>query len=103
MIRGLGVVVVDADRSETSRAFVEQVAVSPDSGRSSSAWPTLPRRRARSGQGKRSPPFTSRSISSAISRPRRRPQIVAFYNQQYLTAAGIASQGMSDTLASAVR
>ena len=28
VIRGLGVVVVDADRSETSRAFVEQVAAS---------------------------------------------------------------------------
>jgi ABC-2 type transport system permease protein len=29
VIRGLGVVVVDADRSETSRAFVEEVAASP--------------------------------------------------------------------------
>src|SRR4030095_17014539 len=30
VIRGLGVVVVDADRSEVSRAFVEQVAASPN-------------------------------------------------------------------------
>src|SRR5262249_30557282 len=29
VIRGLGVVIVDADRSDTSRAFVEQVAASP--------------------------------------------------------------------------
>src|SRR5690349_25092749 len=29
VIRGLGVVTVDADRSETSRAFVEQVAAAP--------------------------------------------------------------------------
>jgi hypothetical protein len=29
VIRGLGVVVVDEDRSETTRAFVEQVAASP--------------------------------------------------------------------------
>ena len=29
VIRGLGVAVVDEDRSETSRAFVEQVAASP--------------------------------------------------------------------------
>ena len=29
VIRDLGVVVVDADRSETSRAFVEEVAASP--------------------------------------------------------------------------
>jgi ABC-2 type transport system permease protein len=32
----------------------------------------------------------------------RRPQVVAFYNQQYLTAAGIASSGLSDSLAAAV-
>src|SRR6478609_7586802 len=29
VIRGLGVVVVDADRSETARAFIEQVAAAP--------------------------------------------------------------------------
>jgi len=29
VIRGLGVVIVDADRSDTSRAFVQQVAGSP--------------------------------------------------------------------------
>ena len=31
----------------------------------------------------------------------RRPQIVAFYNQQPLTAAGIASQGLNDALTAA--
>jgi ABC-2 type transport system permease protein len=31
----------------------------------------------------------------------RRPQIVAFYNQQFLTAAGTASSGMGDSLAAA--
>jgi ABC-2 type transport system permease protein len=30
VIRGLGVAVVDADRSDTSRAFVEQLAASPN-------------------------------------------------------------------------
>jgi ABC-2 type transport system permease protein len=29
VMRGLGVVIVDADRSEVSRAFVDQVAASP--------------------------------------------------------------------------
>src|SRR6476660_4706405 len=29
VIRGLGIVIVDADRSETSRAFVEEVSTSP--------------------------------------------------------------------------
>src|SRR5262249_48644280 len=32
----------------------------------------------------------------------RRPQVVAFYNQQFLTAAGIASSGLSDSLNAAV-
>src|SRR5204862_57807 len=31
----------------------------------------------------------------------RRPQVVAFYNPQYLTAAGLASSGLSDSLAAA--
>ena len=33
----------------------------------------------------------------------RRPQVVAFYNQQYLTAAGIASSGLGDSLAAAAK
>src|SRR5436190_19440754 len=32
----------------------------------------------------------------------RRPQVVAFYNQQFLTAAGVASSGLSDSLSAAV-
>ena len=32
-------------------------------------------------------------------RAERRPQVVAFYNQQFLTAAGIASSSLSDSLA----
>ena len=33
----------------------------------------------------------------------RRPQVVAFYNQQLLTAAGVASSGLSDSLAAAAK
>src|SRR6185503_4246523 len=33
----------------------------------------------------------------------RRPQVVAFYNQQQLTAAGLASQGLRDALLAAAR
>src|SRR5262249_28870033 len=32
-----------------------------------------------------------------------RPQVVAFYNQQFLTAAGIASSGLSDSLTTAAK
>src|SRR5262249_52286726 len=33
----------------------------------------------------------------------RRPQVVAFYNQQFLTAAGVASSSLSDSLNAAVK
>ena len=100
VIRGLGVVIVDADRSETSRRFIEQIAVSPALAIvehvSNLAAAT---RVIRSGEA-----IAAVYIPANFERDleaRRRPQIVAFYNQQYLTAAGIASQGMSDTLTSA--
>jgi ABC-2 type transport system permease protein len=102
VIRGLGVVVVDADRSETSRTFVEQLALSPSLMIVKRvADLTSATRAIRSGEAIAAvyiPANFERDLEAA-----RRPQIVAFYNQQYLTAAGIAAQGMSDTLASAVQ
>jgi len=101
VIRELGVVVVDADRSDTSRAFVEQVAASPnlsiverpdDLASAASA--------IRAGKAIAAvyvPADFERDLKAG-----RRPQVVAFYNQQFLTAAGIASSGLSDSLASAV-
>src|SRR5262247_2622201 len=102
VIRGLGVVVVDADRSDTSRAFVERVAASSNlsiverSGDLASAAQAI-----RSGDA-----IAAVYIAAHFERDlkaERRPQIVAFYNQQYLTAAGIASSGLSDSLAAATR
>ena len=102
VIRGLGVVVVDADRSETSRAFVEQVAASPNltiverTGDLASAAQAI-----RSGDA-----IAAVYIAANFERDlkaERRPQVVAFYNQQFLTAAGIASSGLSDSLAAATR
>jgi ABC-2 type transport system permease protein len=102
VIRGLGVVIVDADRSETSRAFVERVAASPNlsiverSGDLASAAQAI-----RIGDA-----IAAVYIASNFERDlkaERRPQIVAFYNQQYLTAAGIASSGLSDSLTAATR
>jgi ABC-2 type transport system permease protein len=102
VIRGLGVVVVDADRSETSRAFVEQVAASPQLAVVERAADLSSASRAiRAGQAIAAvyiPPDFERDLEAA-----RRPQIVAFYNQQYLTAAGIASSGLRDSLAAAAR
>src|SRR5882724_4329304 len=101
VIRWLGVVVVDEDRSETSRAFVERVAASPNlsivkrTGDLASAAQAI-----RSGDA-----IAAVYIAANFERDlkaERRPQIVAFYNQQYLTAAGIASSGLSDSLSAAV-
>jgi ABC-2 type transport system permease protein len=100
VIRGLGVAVVDEDRSETSRAFVEQVAASPslsiverDGDLASAA------RAIRSGDA-----IAAVYIPANFERDlkaQRRPQVVAFYNQQYLTPAGVASSGLSDSLCAA--
>jgi ABC-2 type transport system permease protein len=100
IVRGLGVTVVDEDRSDASRALVEYVAASSSlkivdrSGTLSTAA-----RDMRSGKAISAihiPPDFERDLKAA-----RRPQVVGFYNQQFLTAAGIASSGLSDALSAA--
>jgi ABC-2 type transport system permease protein len=100
VIRGLGVTVVDDDRSDASRALVEYVAASPSlhivdrAGTLSTAV-----RDIRSGKAISAiyiPPDFERDLKAE-----RRPQVVGFYNQQFLTAAGIASSGLSDALSAA--
>ena len=93
------------------------------------SWSTriAPRSRAPSSSRWRPRPISASSNAPAISPPRRarsaagdaiaaiyipanferdlkaerRPQVVAFYNQQFLTAAGVASSGLSDSLSAA--
>jgi ABC-2 type transport system permease protein len=100
VIRGLGVVVVDDDRSDTSRAFVEQVAAAPGLGIVERAGDLASAARAiRAGDAIAAvyiPADFERDLKAG-----RRPQVVAFYNQQFLTAAGVASSGLSDSLAAA--
>jgi ABC-2 type transport system permease protein len=101
VIRDLGVVVVDADRSDTSRAFAESVAASPGLSivRQSGDLATAARA-IRSGDAIGAvyiPANFERDLKAA-----RRPQVVAFYNQQFLTAAGIAASSLSDSLSDAV-
>src|SRR3982074_1243258 len=100
VIRGLGVTVVDEDKSEASRALVEYVAASPSlkivdrSGTLSTAVQDI-----RSGKA-----ISAIHIPSDFERDlkaERRPQVVGFYNQQFLTAAGIASSGLNDALSAA--
>jgi ABC-2 type transport system permease protein len=101
VIRGLGVVVVDADRSDTSRAFVEQVAASPNLSIVERAGDLASAARAIRGGDAIAAVYIPADFERDL-KAGRRPQVVAFYNQQFLTAAGIASSGMSDSLASAV-
>jgi ABC-2 type transport system permease protein len=100
VIRGLGLVVVDADRSETSRAFVEQVAAAPGLSIVARAADLAAASRAiKSGEAIAAvfiPANFERDLNAG-----RRPQVAAFYNQQFLTAAGTASAGLSDSLSGA--
>src|ERR1700741_1280872 len=100
VIRGLGVTVVDEDRSESSRALVEYIAASPSlhivdrAGDLSTAARDI--RSGRSIAAVYIPADFERDLKA-----NQRPQVIGFYNQQYLTAAGIASSGLSDTLSAA--
>jgi ABC-2 type transport system permease protein len=95
------VVVVDADRSDTSRAFVEQVAASPNLSIVERAGDLASAARAIRGGDAIAAVYIPADFERDL-KAGRRPQVVAFYNQQFLTAAGIASSGLSDSLASAV-
>ena len=101
VIRGLGVVVVDADRSDTSRAFVEQVAVSSSLSIVERADDLASAARAIRGGDAIAAVYIPADFERDL-KAGRRPQVVAFYNQQFLTAAGVASSGLSDSLAAAV-
>src|ERR1700754_673176 len=100
VIRGLGVTVVDGDKSDASRGLVEYVAASPSlhivdrAGTLDTAVKDI-----RSGKAISAiyiPPNFERDLKAD-----RRPQVVGFYNQQYLTPSGIASSGLNEALSAA--
>jgi ABC-2 type transport system permease protein len=101
VIRGLGMVVVDADRSDTSRAFVEQLAASPNLGIVERAADLASAARAIRAGDAIAAVYVPANFERDL-KAERRPQVVAFYNQQFLTAAGVASSGLSDSLSAAV-
>jgi ABC-2 type transport system permease protein len=100
VIRGLGVTIVDEDKSDASRSLVEYVAASPSlhivdrAGSLSTAVHDI-----RSGKAISAiyiPVDFERDLKAG-----RRPQVVGFYNQQFLTPSGIASSGLNDSLSAA--
>ena len=100
VIRHLGVTVVDEDKSDASRALVEYIGASPSlqivdrSGTLSTAVHDI--RSGKSISAVFIPPDFERDLKAE-----RRPQVVGFYNQQFLTPSGIASSGLSDALSAA--
>jgi ABC-2 type transport system permease protein len=100
VIRGLGVVIVDHDRSQTSSTLIQALAAAPNlKVVQRSTDMTGAARAVRAGEALAAvyiPPNFERDLKAG-----RRPQVVAFYNQQPLTASGIASQGLSDALTAA--
>jgi ABC-2 type transport system permease protein len=102
VIRELRTVVIDDDRTQTSRALIEILAASPNLRIAQRAEDLSSAARAlRSGDAIAAvyiPANFERDL-----RARRRPQVVAFYNQEQLTASGIASQGLRDALLAAAR
>ena len=97
VVRGLDVVVVDADRSEVSAQLVQSIAAAPGLSVAERANDLKSATRAiRSGQAIAAvyiPPRFEQDLLAV-----RRPQIIAFYNAQYFTPGNIASRGLSDAI-----
>jgi ABC-2 type transport system permease protein len=102
VVRGLNVVVVDADRSALSDDVVQQVAAAPNlriTARGDSLATAT--RAIRAGDAIAAlyvPPSFEHDLLAG-----RRPQIIAFYNTQYFTPGNIAARGLSDAITAATR
>jgi ABC-2 type transport system permease protein len=100
VVRGLNVVVVDQDRSDTSSKFVEEIGAAPGVriARRADAL-TAATRAIRSGDAMGAvyiPPEFEKDLLAG-----RRPQIVAFYNTQYYTPGNITAKALRDAISAA--
>ena len=97
VIRNLRVSVIDDDRSPTSRTYIQAIASAPGvqvAERSTDLTSAM--HAIRSGQAIASvyiPPDFQRDLQSE-----KRPQIVVFYNRQYLTPGNNASSAISGAI-----
>jgi ABC-2 type transport system permease protein len=101
VIRGLGTVVVDADRTPTSAVFVQAIAAAPGIGLSQRADNLRAAMEAvRSGNAIASvfiPENFERDVKAG-----RRPQIPIFYNTQFLTPGNAAFKALNDAVQGAI-
>ena len=100
VVRGLDVVIVDMDRSAVSIGVVQEIAAAPGLRIAERADNlTTATRAIRSGQAIAAvyiPPSFEQDLRAG-----RRPQIIAFYNEQYFTPGNIAAKGLSDAISAA--
>jgi ABC-2 type transport system permease protein len=101
VVRGLNVVIVDADRSEVSAKLIQSIASAPGLRVAERVNDLKSATRAiRSGQAIAAvyiPPRFEQDLLAV-----RRPQIIVFYNAQFFTPGNIASRGLSDAITDAV-
>ena len=102
VMRGLRTVVVDDDRTATSRHLIEALAASPNLRIAQRADDLSAATRALRSGGAIAAVYIPANFERDL-KAQRRPQVVAFYNQEQLTAAGVASQGLRDALRAAAR
>ena len=100
VIRGLRTVVVDDDRTQTSRDLIEILSASPNLRLAQRAEDLSSAARALRSGNAIAAVYIPANFERDL-RAQRRPQVVAFYNQEQLTAAGVASQGLRDALLAA--
>jgi ABC-2 type transport system permease protein len=100
VVRDLGVVVVDADRSPTSAIFVQAIDAAPGvSVKLRGDDLSMATRAIRSGAALAAAYIPLNFERDLIAG--RRPQIVVFYNQQYYTPGNIAARGLTAALSAA--
>ena len=101
VIRGLGVDVVDDDRSPTSLTFVQSIASAPGVKITTRFDDLTGAMRAiRSGAALATvyiPPNFERDFASS-----KRPQIVVFYNRQYYTPGNNAASSLTSAISAAI-
>ena len=100
VVRGLDVVIVDMDRSAVSTGVIQEIAAAPGLRIAERADNlTTATRAIRSGRAIAAvyiPPSFEQDLLAG-----RRPQIIAFYNEQYFTPGNIAAKGLSDAISAA--
>ncbi|HZB92346.1 MAG TPA: ABC transporter permease, partial [Stellaceae bacterium] len=100
VVRGLDLVVVDMDRSTASTEIVQAIAAAPGLSVAERADTlTAATRAIRSGRAIAAvyiPPQFEQDLRAG-----RRPQIIAFYNEQYFTPGNIAASGLRAAISAA--